>query len=111
MEVAWINYVHDHFRHNNSRSAERQKMILLDLFDRNEAVAIAEIDQLSPRLAKAYAGMHGRTLMRDVESLENANLVAREGKKIRASQALIARFLPVCASQTADKAAVGVAGP
>jgi hypothetical protein len=29
--------------------------------------------------------MHGRTLMRDVETLENANLIAREGKKISQS--------------------------
>jgi Fic family protein len=97
MEVAWINYVHEYFRHNASRSADRQKMILLDLFERDEAVLIADLDQLSPRLAKAYAGMHQRTLLRDVENLEKAKLIARKGKKISANQALIARFLPVCA--------------
>jgi hypothetical protein len=97
MEVAWINYVHDYFRHNPSRSAARQKMILLDLFERGEAVPIMEIDQMSPRLAKAYGGMNPRTVMRDVLSLEGSGLIAREGKKITTNQALIARFLPACA--------------
>jgi Fic family protein len=96
MEVAWINYVHDYFRHNNTRAANRQKALLLDVFAKEEPVPISEIDQLSPKLAKAYAGMHPRTAMRDVEALEKAGLIAREGKKIRANQALIARFLPIC---------------
>jgi Fic family protein len=106
MEVAWINYVHDYFRHSRGRSADRQKMILLDLFERDEAVPIAELDQLSPRLARAYAAMHPRTRIRDIESLEKSKLIAREGKNVRASQALIARFLPICASSSASVVAV-----
>jgi len=57
----------------------------------------SEIDKLSPRLAKAYANVSLRTLMRDVESLEKEELITRKGKKIRANQALIAQFLPICA--------------
>ena len=102
MEVAWINYVHDYFRHNNTRAANRQKSLLLDLFAREEPAPISEIDQISPRLAKAYAGMHPRTVLRDVEALEKTRLLLREGKTIRANLALIASFLPVCAAPKAS---------
>jgi Fic family protein len=97
MEVMWVNYVHDYFRGQDGRSAERQKWVLLDLYEKAEAIAISEIDKLSPRLAKAYANVSLRTLMRDVESLEKEELITRKGKKIRANQALIAQFLPICA--------------
>ncbi|MGC2210382.1 MAG: Fic family protein [Candidatus Korobacteraceae bacterium] len=95
MEIAWINYVHDHFRSKSSKSSQRQKHLLLDVFEREEPVEISEIDQLSPRLAKAYAGMHPRTSLRDVEVLESEGLLIREGKKIRANHDLISRFLPI----------------
>jgi Fic family protein len=95
MEVAWINYVHDFFGHENTKTAERQKHLLLDVFEKAEPVDISEIVQLSPRLAKAYAGMNPRTLMRDVETLEQCKFLIRDGKAIRANTALIAQFLPI----------------
>ena len=98
MEVAWINYVHEILGRENTKTAERQKHLLLDVFERGQPVEIAAIDHLSPRLAKAYAGMNPRTWMRDVEMLEKRNLLIRDGKTIRANTALIAQFLPIRAN-------------
>jgi Fic family protein len=94
MEVAWINYVHEEFGGSN-KATQRQKYLLLDVFASSEPVDIHEIPRLSPRLAKAYANLNPRTWMRDVETLEEKNFLTREGRKIRANTALIARFLPV----------------
>jgi Fic family protein len=100
MEFAWLNYVHDSFRHQSSKAAHRQKALLLDLFEKEVPIQISEIDQLSTRLAKAYAGMHPRTPARDVEALEARGLLIREGKLVRANQDLIAGFLPIKAIVT-----------
>ena len=95
MEVAWINYVHEEFGRDNTKANQRQKYLLLDVFECSNPVDIAEIDHLSPRLAKAYANLHPRTCLRDVIILEEKKFLVRDGKTIRANTALIARFLPV----------------
>ena len=95
MEVAWINYVHEEFGRDNAKANQRQKYLLLDVFECVEPVDISAIDKLSPRLAKAYANLHPRTCLRDVEILEKKNFLVRDGKTIRANAALIARFLPI----------------
>lgn len=95
MEVAWLNYVHEHFLHQPGKAAHRMKTLLIDIFDKELPVPIAEIDQLSPRLAKAYAKMHARTPVRDVEALVSKNFLIREGKTVRANRGLIASFLPL----------------
>jgi Fic family protein len=99
MQVAWINYVHETFGRDNTKASERQKHLLLDVFEyeevKHEEINISDIDHLSPRLAKAYANMHPRTCLRDIETLEKLNFLIRDGKKIRANTALISRFLPL----------------
>src|SRR5437016_4762804 len=101
MDVAWINFVHEVFGRENTKAAGRQKHLLLDLSEKQGPVDIADIDHLSPRLAKAYAGMNPRTLVRDVEVLEQRQFIVRDGKTIRANTALIAQFLPIRASCSA----------
>jgi hypothetical protein len=95
MDVAWVNYVHEILGRSNTKAAARQKHLLLDLSDREEPVDVSEIDCISPRVAKAYAGMNPRTWVRDVEILGERKLVIREGKTIRANKALISQFLPI----------------
>lgn len=95
MEFAWLNYVHDYFRNQPTKAAQRQKTLLLDIFEKVDPVRISEIDQISPRVAKAYAGLHPRTPFRDVEALQEKGLLLREGKTVRANRDLVAGFLPV----------------
>ena len=58
MEIAWQNFVHETFRTQNTKALRRQKNLLLDISEKESPVSISESDQLSPRFAKAYAGMH-----------------------------------------------------
>jgi len=95
MEVTWVNYVHDVFGGDNTKGAQRQKHILLDIFEKEDPIEVSEIDKLSPRVAKGYAGMHPRTSLRDIGTLEKKGLILRDGKKIMANKSVIAQFLPV----------------
>jgi Fic family protein len=95
MEVAWLNFVHEFFLHKPGKAADRQKKLLIDIFEKESPILVSEIDQISPKLAKVYAKMNARTLFRDVESLETNGLLIRDGKAVRANRALIASFLPL----------------
>jgi Fic family protein len=95
MEVAWLNYIHEHFLHQPGKAAHRMKTLLIDIFEEQAPVPVSEIDQISPKLAKAYAKMHPRTPMRDLETLEEKGFLIREGKAVRANRDLIASFLPL----------------
>lgn len=96
MEVAWVNYVHEQFGRDKTKGSQRQKHVLLAIFEKNE-IDLAHVESLSPQVAKAYAAMHPRTILRDIEILEKRGFILKDGKKIRANLALIAQFLPVCA--------------
>ncbi len=98
-EVAWINYIHDFFKDQNTKASKRKKTLLLEVLEKGEPVPISGIDQLSPKLAKAYAGLHSRTCARDVDSLVNDNLLSKVGKKVEVNRGLIAQFLPICADR------------
>jgi len=86
MEVAWLNYLHDYFRNQPGKAAQRQKALLLDLFEMASPVPISEVDQISSRLAKAYAGMHPRTPARNVETVHEEGLLIEQGQSVRANQ-------------------------
>ena len=95
METTWVNFVHDIFRNQRSKAAHRQKALLLDLAEKGEAVPVSELDELSSRLSKEYAGMHPRTPARDIEALIAQDLAVRDGKKVKANLELISHFLPI----------------
>ena len=53
---AWRNYIHEQFRDKHNRGDKRLLIFgLLDLSIKSEAVAIGEIMNLSPRIAREYA--------------------------------------------------------
>jgi hypothetical protein len=93
--VRLAELVHDYFRDQPTKAAQRQKVLLLDIFEKISPIPISEIDQISPRVAKAYAGLHSRTPFRDIEALHEKGLLLKEGKTVRANQDLVAGFLPI----------------
>lgn len=95
IEVAWLNYIHEVFHHQNTRAAARQKALILDISEKTIPVPLGEMDQVSPRVAKAYAGMHPRTCSRDVDALKAKGLLVLDGSGYRANQSLMEQFLPI----------------
>lgn len=93
--VAWRNYVHEAFKDKNSPSDKRRRDLVLDLSEQKEAVPLAKLSQISPRIAVAYARKTDKTLSRDVAALTELKLLERdkEGKYL-ARKELILAFLP-----------------
>jgi Fic family protein len=94
-DVVWRNYVHELFQNKNSPSDTRRRHLALDLGSKVDEVQISEISELTTRLAKAYAGKTSKTLNRDLNALIAMDLIAREGRKIRARREIILSFLPL----------------
>ncbi len=93
-DVAWRSYVHEKFRDQSGANAKRQRDLVLELSTASEPVAVGKISELTPRLAKAYAGISSKTLQRDLAAVEEKGLVERKANGVRAKRELILAFLP-----------------
>ena len=94
-DVVWRNFVHELFQNRNSPAETRQRHLALDLGDGEDWVDVGKITELTPRLAKAYAGKTSKTLQRDLNALVDMGLIARDGRKARARREVILAFLPL----------------
>jgi len=93
-DIAWRNFVDEHFRDRNSKGDVRRKHLVLDLSRSTSPVRAAAIPELTPRLALAYAKTSAKTLQRDTKALEDEGLIVRTDEGIRANREIILAFLP-----------------
>jgi Fic family protein len=94
-DVVWRNFVHERFQNLNSPSDTRQRHLALDLGAKDDWVGVGRISELTPRLAKAYAGKTSKTVQRDLNALLEMELIVREGRRVRAKREVILAFLPL----------------
>jgi len=94
-DVTWRNYVHERFQNKHSPSNTRQRHLALDLGTKNDWVAVAGLPDLSPRLARGYAGKTAKTVQRDLGVLEQLGLIQREPRRVRAKREIIFALLPM----------------
>jgi Fic family protein len=92
--ITWENHVHNLFHDKNSSANTRRRWMALDLGRTPEIVQVRKLSELTPRLAKAYAGKTSKTLQRDLNILQKMELVERLGNGIRAKKEVIIAFLP-----------------
>lgn len=94
-DVVWRNYVHELFKNRNSATDTRRRHLALDLGARGGWVKSADIQELTPQLAKAYANKIPKTVQRDLNALQKMELIAREPRQVRARREIILSFLPL----------------
>jgi Fic family protein len=92
-DVVWRNFVHERFQNRNSPADTRQRHLALDLGE--GWVEIHNITELTPRLARAYAGKTSKTLQRDLNALVEMGLVSRQERMVHAQREVILAFLPL----------------
>lgn len=94
LQVAWVNYVHEVMnRFPSSPARDRQRALVLAMpSDRD--VPKGELPLLTPELAAMYATTGPRTLSRDLNRLDGAELVRRRRGGWSANHSIIAAFLP-----------------
>lgn len=95
-DIVWQNFIHNTFRDKDTPRFVRQKALALQLGHSDEFVPVAKLSELTPKLAKLYAGKTIRTVQRDVLELEvEHDLIERKEHAIRAKRELILGFLPL----------------
>lgn len=98
-DITWDNMVYDLFRSQTSPSDIRRRQLALELGKLKDWVKASHIGDLSPLLARLYAKKTAKTLSRDLNALEDLDLIARADGKIRARREIILAFLPLKATK------------
>ena len=95
-DVTWRNYVHEFFAEHptDSEVRRRRRNLLLDLSAEATPVPLSELRVISGCVAEAYAKKTPRTLQRDIDALEEENLIVKVGKGYVANRSLTLAFLP-----------------
>jgi Fic family protein len=97
-DVVWLNYLIDVFSDKESQTDVRRLELMQDISRHAEPIPIGELSLLSPRVAKHYANVTPKTLMRDLRKLARMRVLTFvQGRKIRARKELITAFLPTIA--------------
>lgn len=91
-DIAWQNYIHEHFAGKSSETAVRQRRLVLDLAAQSLPVPRAKISEISTRLAQSYAKRTDKTLARDLNALIESGLVIKTHEGYRARKELILAF-------------------
>jgi Fic family protein len=93
-DVVWRNYVYEIFRDRRGATDDRLRHLVLDLSARTQPVSPAELVEVSPRTAKAYANKTQKTVLRDVNTLVTMGLLRRTESGLVANKELILAYLP-----------------
>lgn len=94
MEVTWENWVHSRFHDHETVAGRRQKHLVLDM-PKGQVVPIGKLREVSTRVALEYSSKTSKTVTRDVNKLEDLELVRRVRGGVIANREKIEAFLPV----------------
>jgi len=94
MTVAWENYIHDKFREKKTSPTQKRRRDLVLELSHHDWVNVADIEELSGKIAKLYFAAGERMLQRDLNALAKLSLIERKHGKVRARKSLIQAFLP-----------------
>jgi hypothetical protein len=98
LRVAWVNYVHERFAAMpNTKASSRQRSLVLAM-PMAGVVPRADLEGLTPKLARLYASAGPRVLPRDLNKLVKLGLIRRDGRGYRTRSALVQAFLPPMAT-------------
>jgi Fic family protein len=94
-QMAWRDYVHESFNDQRTETGQRQRDLLLALGTKPwQMVPRKDLTDLTPALARRYAGTSDRTLSRDLNALVDRSLLERREDGYRARLEIVLAFLP-----------------
>jgi Fic family protein len=94
LSAAWRDYVNGFFEDRRSKTDLRRMHLVLDLTAMPGPVLRSQLQEISPRAARAYADRTGKTLARDVNWLEAQGLVVATPTGYQANRERMLAFLP-----------------
>lgn len=101
LDTVWKDFVYSKIgQHSTTRARQRKLVLDLSKVGDNEGwVDVSSIPHLTPRLAEEYAIKTRKTLTRDLNFLEQEQLIERINSRVKANKGIILAFLPRRAEQ------------
>jgi Fic family protein len=94
--TVWLNFVHTtHLGQSAPTTRRRRDLVLALPGDMAQFTPISGLTRLTPDLAAHYADKTHKTLTRDINALEEAGLIVRQGPAIRPNLERMFAFLPL----------------
>lgn len=91
--VHWKDYIHEKFSNKDEKSEVRRRRLILDLSDSADAVPVAKVRHITPRIAEVYANLTDKTLNRDINALAKMGLLEKTKDGVRAKPETMYAFL------------------
>jgi Fic family protein len=98
IQVAWVNYVHERFGSLPNTNASARARALVLAMPMADTVQRADLEGLTPKIAKLYAAAGPRVLSRDLNRIEKLGLIAEDGRGYRARAEVVQAFMPPVAT-------------
>lgn len=93
-EVAWVHFVHECFRDARSATDRRRRALALALSSLQREAGLDELPNLNAEVARLYARVSRRTLVRDVEALRGLDLLQPTAAGLRVNRERVLGLLP-----------------
>ncbi len=91
-DALWKAHGQDLFGEADHAPERRRRQVLNDIAEHQAAVPLSGIPELSPALAKMYAGVSEKTLRRDVDALESLGALVRTPSGLRVRRERLLAF-------------------
>ena len=89
--ITWQKLIYDEFAAKKYKRVDvfkRQRELML-AFPIDKYLSVDKITLMSPEIARIYATLSGRTVLRDLEELVRMNLLIKDGDKYKANSELL----------------------
>ena len=101
-DVAWLDFIYREFGDPRSVTERRRRALAVSLARAKKRVKISELTNLNPALARDYAKVTYRTLLRDVRALLARDLVDVDRDGVASNRERVLGFLPWSNAPGAD---------
>lgn len=93
-DVAWINFIYREFDEPLSPTERRRRSLAVSLAETTEPVKIRDLETLNPHIAREYATVSARTLVRDIVALAGRGLLVVDHEGVISNRERVLAFLP-----------------
>jgi len=94
ISIVWRDLIHGEFSGTRSRTKKRQRDLMLAISDCIEPLTLREIPLLTTDLARQYAVLTDRTLLRDLGALKKMKLLIQDDTGYHANVRFLFHHLP-----------------
>ena len=96
LDISWRKFVYDSFAKQSyvkKEAFKRKRRLILEM-PTDKKFDIDEITLINPQIAKRYANLSKRTVLRDLKELEEMELIKKINRKYQANMAIIQQMIP-----------------